>query len=214
MAKSNPKDFLLNTDYEMDKIIYFKEGVVNNGDTQNITHNLPFTPLVFGVGAFSSDFSDPRSLPFEELTQSNTLAATLDANSSRVQIGYMDYSASKPKLYYRIYAFEPSDPTAKVGATSKNANQFILNTDYNYCKLFKKGISGGSDATIPHNLGYIPQILAWGEQGGATRPIEISQPEDPLFGQPVYVAITSSNLIIKNPGAFTKVHYRIYYDEA
>ena len=214
MPKVDPRDFLLNTDYEMDKIIFFSEGEINKDQTKDIPHSLGFTPLVFGVCAFNSDFSDPRSLPFEELTQTNTLSCTLYSYNNKVQIGYGNYETTPTKMYYRIYGFEPSDSHAKVGNTSKNAKNFILNTDYNYCKLCKKGVLNGSgNFTVPHDLGYIPQIMAWGETGGATIVIENSQPEDPIFNSPVYVATTTSNLIVKNPGAYTKIHYRIYYDE-
>lgn len=210
MAKVDPKDFLLNTDYEMDKIIYFNDGNLSAGQSKNITHKLGFKPLVFGVCAFNEDFSDPRALPFQQITQSNTVNFNITSTSTQISMNYINYASPDSKAYYRIYAFEPSDSRAKVGATSKHAKTFILNTDYNYCKLFKKGIATG-DTTISHNLGYIPQILAWREDSGVIAPIENSLPSDPMSNMPFYVKATSNNIIIKN---IPKVHYRIYYDEA
>lgn len=208
--KVDPRDFLLNTDYEMDKIVYFKEGEIQAGNSQNIPHNLGFAPLVFGVCAFNSDFSDPRTLPFEQITQSETISFNLGANNSYVQIGYGNYADNPPKMYYRIYAFEPSDSRARVGATSKHAKNFILNTDYNYCKLYEKGIVT-NDATITHNLGYVPQVLAWREQNGFITPVEQSRPSDPLTNLPSQIRVTPTEITFQNMG---KTHYRIYYDEA
>ena len=215
MAKVDPRDFYLNTDYEMDKIVYFTEGEINK--TKDIPHNLGFKPLVFGVCAFNSDFSDPRSLPFEEITQSNALVCTLYSFDNKVQIGFGNYEDTPAKAYYRIYGFEPSDSHAKVGATSNHANTFILNTDYNYCKLYEKGIVNG-DATITHNLGYVPQVLAWQENQATpddpttvVSPVETSVPSDPITDQPRQIRVTNNTVTFQN---FGKVHYRIYYDEA
>lgn len=212
MAKADPRNFYLNTDYEMDKIIYFTEGEIEAMQTKNIPHALGFAPLVFGICAFNSDFSDPRSLPFEQMTQDNTIATTLYGFTDKVQIGYGNYADNPPKLYYRIYGFEPSNSRAKIGSTSKHANEFILNTDYNYCKLYKKGIING-DTTITHGLGYLPQVLAWKERNdGSILPVELFSIDATLPGSVVnYVKVTNSDVIFYNTG---KVHYRIYYDEA
>ena len=209
--KVDPRDFLLNTDYEMDKIVYFIKGSLTEGQSENIPHKLGFTPLVFGFFAFNSDMSDPRTLPFQQITTDNTIAFTLFANSSVVQIGYGNYADNPPPAYYCIYAFEPSDSRSKVGATIKYAKDFVLNTDYNYCKLYEKGIVNG-DVTITHNLGYNPQVLAWREDSnGLVSPIESILRDDPFTNNPSWVRVTNSEVNFKNTG---KVHYRIYYDEA
>ena len=210
MAKLDPRDFLLNTDYEMDKIVYFTEGSLDEGQVRNISHKLPFTPLVFGICAFNSDFSDPRTLPFEQV-RDNIISFTIYANSSIIQIGYGNYADNPPKAYYRIYAFEPSNSFAKVGKTSQHAKNFILNTDYNYCKLYEKGIVN-SDTTVQHNLGYIPQVLVWQEDSnGLVYPTSNALLDDPISDSPSWVRVTSTGVTFKNVG---KSHYRIYYDEA
>lgn len=213
MAKVDPRDFLLNTDYELDKIILYKTGSLNNGDYDvSVPHGLPFTPLIFGVCAFSEDFSDPKTIPYfyqttNDFTQFNALAF-----SSDIKLSFSSTDASLTKIYYRIYAFEPTESAAKVASTSKFAEQFILNTDYNYCKLFKRGVTTGGDATIAHNLGYIPQVLAWEERSGLIYPINESAPEDPQMNMPEYISVSDTSVTIKSSA--DKVHYRIYYDEA
>lgn len=216
--KVDPREFLLNTDYEMDKIIYFKSGSLNANQQIDVSHNLGFTPLLFGVCAFNSDFTDPRGIPYEYTTQGNRITFDARSFSNKITLAYDNFAEGAPKMYYRLYGFEPSDSHAKVGATSKYSKQFILNTDYNYCKLCKKGTLPGSDTqTVNHNLGYIPQVLVWGESSYGTSIIDHSNGwNDPMTNLPFGVAVTNKQLITKYPGltAFNKIHYRIYYDEA
>lgn len=204
----DPRNFLLNTDYEMDKIVYFKSGTLNAGDWDIDTpHNLSFTPLIFGVCAFNSNFSDARGVPYQSLTQSNSIQFTAQANGTNVRLSYINSSGSPSKIYYRLYGFEPSGSTATVPATSGNANQFILNTDYNYCKLFSKGTASAGN-TVAHNLGYVPQVLVWLTSNGWTMPVDQSDSN-------AAVIVTDQDLIFNYPAlGIDGFHYRIYYDEA
>lgn len=204
--KVDPRDFLLNTDYEMDKIVYFKEGSVSTTDPNDVIfpHKLNFTPLVFGICATKEDFSDSRSIPFQMQTRDSQLFFNVFADNTNIRISSGAYN-SVNRMYYRIYAFEPSNSRAKVGATAKHAKQFILNTDYNYCKLYKAGVTNGA-TQIVHNFGYIPQTLAWRTESSWTFPIEQALESDPSRN------VTFTNNQINFPGA--GIHYRIYYDEA
>lgn len=208
MAKVDPRDFLLNTDYEMDKIVYFAEGTLNAGQYNvDIPHNLPFTPLIFGVCAYNSDFSDSRNVPYQYITRDNGESFTASGNTTNVRLSYINYSGTPDKIYYRLYGFEPSDSRGKVGATSKYAKNFILNTDYNYCKLFQKGTANAGDI-IDHNLGYLPQVLVWQTSNGWTSPTDISSAS-------TGVIVTNSTVTFQFPNlGIDKLHYRIYYDEA
>lgn len=218
----NPKDFLLNTDYEMDKIVLFYEGELSpssagSGYEQTISHGLGFTPLVFGVCAFNSDFSDARSLPYMELTQDNAITVSVEATQSTIKVSYGNYESTPAKAYYRIYAFEPDGSAADVPPTADNASEFVLNTDYNYCKLFKTGVvDGNSDTTISHGLGYLPFTLAWQESSnGLVEPIELNNWSDPITNLPYGVRVGSQDVLFKYSGqGLSKIHYRIYYDEA
>ena len=204
----DPRDFLLNTDYEMDKIIYFKEGTLNAGQYDiDSPHGLSFTPLIFGVCAFNSDFSDARGVPYQALTASNSVQFTAAANATNVRVSYINGSGSPSKIYYRLYGFEPSGSTATVPATSTAANQFILNTDYNYCKLLSKGTAGPT-ATVNHNLGYIPQVLVWRQANSWVEPVNESDYTSSVI-------VTNQSLIFNYPNlGIDNFHYRIYYDEA
>lgn len=208
MAKVDPRDFLLNTDYEMDKIIYFQNGSLDAGQYDiDIPHKLGFTPLIFGVCAFNEDFSDSRSVPFDYTTQSDTIQFTAAANSTNVRLSYINYNGTPNKIFYRIYGFEPDGTHNKVSPTSKYAQNFIINTDYNYCKLFEKGATEPT-STITHGLGYIPQTLAWIDTGTWIRPAEESSTTSKII-------VTDQNISFQYPAlGISKIHYRIYFDEA
>ena len=216
MARVNPRDFLLNTDYEMDKIVFFTQGEIEAGQNRYIPHSLGFYPLVFGVCATSSDFSDARALPYLFFPGGADFQFSLFANKTNVEISYGSNEPSAPKMYYRIFAFEPSDSRAKIGATSKHAKNFILNTDYNYCKLRSKGFVTG-DGTIAHNLGYIPQVMIWLENDGNNwiTPIENGSLNQPSGLTARNAQVTPTEVIFTGFGSGNiKLHYRIYYDEA
>ena len=225
--KVDPREFLLNTDYEMDKIIYFKEGKftasAGNLKTVQIPHNLGFAPLIFGLGSFNESFTNTRTLPLVDVNNPNgAFIFDFEATDANINIYYQDVNGRFPTtIYYRIYGFEPSDTKNKIGPTSSHAKEFILNTDYNYCKLFKKGtVAGDADTTINHNLGYIPQFLAWYEYKSlgtpTVYPVETNVWNDPLTSLPYGIAITSSKVTFKYSAtgiSNSKIHYRIYYDE-
>lgn len=210
MMAVDPRDFLLNTDYEIDKIVLFKSGTINAGQYDvRIPHGLPFAPLTFGVFAYSEDFSGPRPMPYQYITPENTIDVGLSSDATNLYLSYHNDSGSPAKIYYRVYAFEPSDSHAKVPATSNFAKDFILNTDYNYCKLKEKGVvDASSSATIKHDLGYLPQVLVWNEQVGYINQVWNSMPY--LGGAP-NVKVTKQAVIITD---IPRAHYRIYYDEA
>lgn len=217
MAK--PTDFLLNTDYEMDKIVYFKSGSCLPGGTptsyqeQYIDEfDLGFVPLISTVFSFSEDFSDTRMDYM--LTYNDSCVISVDARMDGIALRYANTDLNQ-RLYYRIYGFEPSNSTASVGKTQKDAKQFMLNTDYNYCKLYQKGIVT-EDTTITHNLGYTPFVLAWQESPWTNpSPSVIS----PLWGSGLVdigiPEISTNDTTVKISGVSPndKIHYRIYYEE-
>ena len=244
---ANPNDFLLNTDYEMDKIIYFYEGkIVDDGQHYvNISIDDNFLPLVFGVWSYNKDFSDCHTFGFKGayidyaifegyLTKNVELSAQqhIDGNGNKTTHIVLDRETISGDFYVRIYGFEPEDSHRNLAATSGHASTFILNTDYNYRKLFKKGkvelvknpdqTTGYDPMTIPHNLGYKPQVMIWIEDvsqsgdGGEFHNINWGdwQTMDSDSGLQV-----NNNDITYYPTMFQGtdvryLHYRIYYDEA
>lgn len=257
MSLAKPTDFLLNTDYEMDKIVYFKEMSVKitDGNTQTVTFSpgLNFAPLCFGLWSKTSDFSQPRRMTgwghgiYDATSQSyvSDFARLFSTEwngtpTIEIELAHMTVGST---IYIRIYGFEPDYSHASIGATSGNSSTFILNTDYNYRKLLKKGrvnvphknddpqVGLYDPVTIPHKLGYKPQIMLWIEsiqldenyQETSNRTIEYfgygclhdQLNQNTLAG----AIIDDQNITFYVPGGQQVaenwyVNYRIYYDKA
>ena len=190
MAKVDPRDFLLNTDYEMDKIIYIKEFkyTVSSLTTMTVPHNLPTVPLPFGVWATNADYTNSHNLcDYDDPWNQNTLCfVKADMNNIYITLTpkLQGNSYVSTTFYITIFGFEPGSNWPdyphtsgtpfdyikthgqKLPATSKEAQNFIINTDYNYLKLLRSGYLGDYDSTLhrmtyKHNLGYVPQVMTW-----------------------------------------------------
>ena len=215
MAK--PTDFLLNTDYEMDKIVYFKSGEFT-GSTE-FEHNLSFIPLIFGVWSTDSDFSSSNALCHPdnsiipgETTPLGVLAYVSSDNNIRI-LAQGENSATT-KIYYRIYAFEPPESHSSAPHTLSAAKQFILNTDYNYRKLKASGTFTQGGEEYQHNLGYIPHIEAWikwpSYLGGEPEPLNVAN----IYSN-IYITVTTEKIKLSDfrSGLIDKIYWRVYYDE-
>ena len=173
MAKVDPRDFLLNTDYEMDKIIYAKDftWTVSSATYLDVAHDLAVAPLVFGIWSYNADFSDPRMLGEYDDPWGNQNQVSAMGYRHKIRFG-LETNSGQVTFYAKVFAFEPnSQPDwateswihKALPKTSGLAKQFIINTDYNYLKLIWSGrkelaIGGWSHE---HNLGYVPQVLSW-----------------------------------------------------
>ena len=208
--KKDPRNFLLNTDYEMDKIVYYTSGDITPGYWIVGEYDLGFIPLVFGVFSFTEDFSDTRM----SWTSTDDLWINLEADSEGVNINYRNEQDQNKKLYYRVYGFMPSNCNANMANTQKYAKKFIMDTDYNYCKLYKKGIVD-TTTTITHNLGYTPLVLAWHEFKWTNPAPGLVTPCWASGHEGSFANIESTPTTVKITGIPNncKVHYRIYYDE-
>lgn len=214
---ANPRDFLLNTDYEMDKIVLFKEGSFTS--TKDITHELPFIPLAFGVWSTSSNFSSVNTIgKIEDFTgppstYTPPMGVFCQVDTTKIHLESRGNSNNQT-IYYRLYAFEPSDSTANVPETSSNSDTFIFNTDYNYSKLMHAGDFTSDNQEYTHNLGYIPQVMAWYKAtlGTATwvSPIVTGDAD----GARLIVTTTKIKITGLSSTVINKIYWRIYYDEA
>ena len=220
--KGKPTDFLLNTDYELDRIVYFKEGKFKG--SISFAHNLSFAPLVFGIWSTDKDFNSVNTFtildsdPWPAYKPILSVQCTSTIEKINLKSGGNDNNVD---LYYRIYAFESDNENKSTPLTSKNAKNFILNTDYNYCKLYKSGVFNSVPASFKHNLGYKPQVLAWYRYSA-----EIMDPEPATIypyshateSKSMGLVVTDTEIKI-NAGqvaqlAIDKVYWRIYYDES
>jgi hypothetical protein len=209
---TDSRNLLLDTDYPLDKIIYMTSGSFSAAgggglDTvYEITHNLGFTPLVIGTWSTDIGFSTSREGGFFafEGTDPNTIYTQFFANSTKITVTTSNPTASSVTIYYRIYAFTPSDVNLDASFTTSVADIFALNTDYNYTKLYSSGIAtAAAITTITHGLGYRPQVMAWIKDGSAAYGTS-------MVVDMGYVKATATTVVITSPNK--DIHYRIYAD--
>lgn len=222
---ANADNFLFNTDYKLDKVVYldsrsFTMSAFGNSNT-TIAHGLSFTPLVNAVWSTSSDFSVVYGLgggPRTGATRDYPVA--VDADATNVYIAGNNNTGSSVTIYIRVYGFMPSDVNADVANLSPG-DSLALSTDYNYTKLIDADVitgpsSGGRTDTITHGLGYRPQAAVWLKRGSTTAPFitNILTPGVSAFDQ-VVVAVDTTSLTINFAavaGTYT-LHYRLYGDQ-
>lgn len=227
------KNFLLTTDFPIEKVIYLRSGSFTLGSitsgTETFSHGLSFTPLIDGVWSLDSDFSTtynfgtgttPLSTSglsfYQQLLGFDILIGNSGADSSTVNINWANLGSSMT-AYYRLYGLEPTDSAADVPFTASSGNDFILSTDFNYLKLYLSdyltGFSASNTYTVDHNLGYRPKVSIWSTTSGGYRYPGIQE------GADVIASVTTTQLVIEvgssyNSSYMTRLDYRIYIDEA
>lgn len=221
------RNFLLTTDFPLDKVIFLRSGsaTINfptAGQVVTITHGLLFVPLV--SGSWSLDPSFTTSYEYGSGTfPSNNLGASvfnismdIRADSTNIIISPTNVSGASFTLYWRVYAFEPSDCNFDLEPTASSADDFILNTDYNYTKLYLNDVILNATTgtyTVNHNLGYLPQVMAWVSDSGYTIPVDSSEAPD-TFGLFVTCVVDTNTVSFVVPSFLTidRIDYRIYLD--
>lgn len=216
----NPKDFLLNTDYELDKIILTKSGSFTSN--KDIPHSLGFTPLPFGVWSTDSNFNSVNPLGVTDSSGEQGYTPMLGVNciafGDKITLTASGAGAGTTTIYYRLYAFAPSGSNVDTPTTSSLANTFLLNTDYNYRKLKATGEFTQSNETYTHNLGYLPQVMAWNKYVSGSD--SWSDGIAPLVSasNSTNAGVTVTTTQIKagtiTPFVIEKIIWRVYHDEA
>lgn len=210
---ANPRNFLLNSDYPIDKVIFVRSGsfyYTAGSWSVDITHNLGFIPLPYVQWSLDADFStvqettekpsglNPYSFPHEMV---------YSADNTKITLIFYNQDLVATTYYYRIIAFMPSNINALIPEIAIDADKLTLDTDYNYTKLITSGINTTGEVT--HNLGYTPQVLWWGERAN-----KIETPMN--YGASSYFAgttpsVTTTKVIFPDTTTY-KYHYRIYAD--
>lgn len=221
---TDARNFLLNSDYPLDKIVYMTSGSASTtfySVDVTITHGLGFIPLPYIQWSFTSDFA----VCYESLERTSDLYPPsfpyythIRANSTNIVFEFTKSDITGPQLtfYYRLICFSPHDVVADVSNIANLADNFILNTDYNYTKLYLNDTitTTTEPQSVAHNLGYIPQVMCWVETAGSVSPLPYSfikanaNNNLPANGYGS-LNITTSNMVFNKLG---KYHYRLYLD--
>lgn len=217
------KNFLVSTDYPLDKIIFKASGsvtVASGGFSDVYTnHNLPVLPLLKGVWSFTSDFAITYFMGSPLYADTDDVDVSVQSNATQYRILANNNSASSKTIYWRIYGVMDTTNTSTIDFTANEADSFALNTDFNYTKLYLSGDVNIASSTqvINHNLGYRPQVDVWFELAlvpGQYAFYDLGVGNDNgVFNS---VKISTTNLTFSKGslgGLSTNYKYRIYLDE-
>lgn len=216
------RNFLVTSDYPMDFIVWSTTGTFSVGSyeqkTISIPHELPFTPLAFGM--YSSDSGDTWQ-PFA--SEASGFFTLMESDPTNIDISILTLSSSVD-IEYKIWAYNPANMSTKLVIPDVTDN-FHMNTDYNYSKFVYAGVwdaSIGNESIIySHNLGYIPQSIMWFENtDGRVYEGFSSVSSDTSKQYTGYVSIDESSMrarfsslnLGEDYGTLSKIHYRIYAD--
>lgn len=223
---SNAKNFLVNSDFPFDNVIYLKSDSTAMDSSTNLSfpHNLGFAPMLDVTWSYDSDFrttyfqnSGPVSGAYPGYLYD--LQVTVESDASNVYL----YASGPPPTrtgYYRIFGFQPNDSNASIVPTVSSGDNFILNSSYNYTKLFKQGsipyTAGAVSVSFAHNLGYYPQVQVWnmGTYTGARMGLIAASGDSASDVWQINITTTSLNMAINNIYTSGTLYYRIYLDES
>lgn len=225
---SSPNNFLLNTEYPIDKIVYMNEGSWTptsfDPETGMATgfqeYETGINATNFVCGEWSED-DFATSFPIGTLVNGGYYQQTPESLAYGVakgveaycgfgglRIGCQNY-ASKT-LRYRFYVLiSEADWEAECEKTAGLSNRLVLDTRENYPKLFEDRIirlTEGQTFTVNHNLGFRPFVRAWAGWGE-------DDPKTALY-MPIgrMQKIDSQQIVFQTP-IDAWLYYRIYADE-
>lgn len=187
----NLAHFIFNSDYPMDKVVFYKQQQISlpaSSPTKTFTipHNLLFTPLPIAIWSTDEDFSSVYSI--DPLVMSPRLSA-LKADGTNITATFTPDSSTAYTGYLRVYGLLPSTATQEAAPTARQASKLIFDTDKIYSPLifsgvittdfnsnnvakinvtngYKELVTQASRIEVEHNLGYNPYMLYWRETNG------------------------------------------------
>lgn len=202
----NLAHFIFNSDYPMDKVVFYKQVEVTVPARQNYAivepHNLLFTPLPLAVWATSADFSDTRSL---EPVPDTIGMDTVKADAANITVTIDNGKNTSVKAYVRLYGLLPETAINEAAPTARQSSKLIFDTDKVYSPLIFSGlitsdlnsthvakvnvtngyrelVTQANRIEIEHNLGDCPYMLYWRENNNI---IEERSMPDFLYGYPL-----------------------------
>lgn len=186
---ADPRNFILDSDYPMDKIVYIGSYTVPPASPPNyftVDHGLGVLPLVIAV-ASNDNWQTTIPLPAFDIG--------LDVYFDDTRI--MVVNLTMESYAVKVFGLTIESNNSNFSATSDLAQTYILNTNYDYLKLLMSGefqFDPTGAKTIQHNLGYTPTVLAWEE-------VDLSA----IGMGNMYSAITNSRYLIGNHPSPTPV---------
>lgn len=181
--------FKFNSDFPADMISYYHRWDFSvpayGAGTVSYNHNLPYTPLVFGVWSNNDAFTNSR--PCSE----GWFGINIYADATKIYAQYdLSTKSTATNVKMRVYGYTPSTYTKYTPASSDSSTPLILSSDENYAPLIFEGcftskiIQSGQPSTslgfnikngyqkqtgvcnevdIYHDLPKLPSVMLWGE---------------------------------------------------
>lgn len=216
-------DFLLISDYPIDKVIY----------------RSPVTPLVvsaFNVATiilahgnggeflpiaqwsldptFSTGVYDVSTGPSSAGVQLFNTAVAVDATNIRYDVN--NNTASGATVYFRTIGLAVPGTDRDVPSTSQ-FQDFNMNTDRSYMKVVSEGSAtiannANHTAPVPAVVGGIPKVLVWTKFGGTISPLIWTSRSYGSFPDSGAIAYVDASLmsILNRVGISIEVYYRMY----
>lgn len=205
----------------MDKIVWLPDEITINNpkDSFSLTtpHGLGAVPYVKGV--WSSDDWETTWPTNVTVNDVQVVSKQVSVSSDETNV-YLSGIANVAGITLRLWGvfYEAATLDVVVPPTrDKSTNKFIINSDFNYPKLFMEGIADVTTLaqSITHDLGFVPQIDIWQRVGspGSYRWEELNF--DVLGTSdlaPSVVNVTDADLQFASGSGY--FYYRIYADEA
>lgn len=141
---------------------------------------------------------------------------TVDANSvntTGLNVFATNSGASGYTITYKVILMARQDQ-GSIGVTELN-QPLRYNSKFKYMKIIQEGVvalpTGSSDTQIPHNLGRIPNILAWYQTEFTPEPgiIWITFPRSSVYVNTHSLVCTANSQALQP----RTLHYRIYLDD-
>ena len=215
-------DFLLNTDYPIDKVIYrstiFSMSLAAyDYQAASFAHGNGGVFLPLAQWSFSSTFA---SGVYDIGTSPTSLGVTLyngtvSVDATNIYYTFQNNTPSSVTIYFRVIGLAISGSDRNVAATSQYQD-LVLNTDNNYLKIVAEGQQDVLDTqslTVSHNLGYLPKTLVWSSfDSGITISRVDAIGRDFIYGDSGnLVRVTNADVIITNLFGLTlKYYYKVY----
>ena len=222
---TDARNFLINTDYPMDKLVLVKAGscsAPNGFGTLTIVpnHGLSFIPMPLIIWSNSSNFANATMGADVGMNDEPPTGQQYDAQgtASNIVVEYSNNTGSSKTVYYQLWCYAPSTVTnASVNATNTLGDNFIINTDYNYLKLAKAGRLTVGSPTYSHGLGYTPTVMIWyvlNTPAGIGSLVQSQYTMVAGSDQSQGIFISQDTLRWTSPGiTYDAIEYRIYYDD-
>lgn len=211
------QDFLLNTDYSADKIVWLKDGSISaNAGSNDIRLSNTLGVNLFVRGVFSRDnFQTAYEFGTDKyLANSLVLDFSSYVASDTSEVLANIWLNSSSTVQYRLWGVVNEAETQNLdinGTASDTTNEFIVNTKYNLPRLYAEGYAN-PDTDYNHSLGFIPYVDVWAYDQYMNKwsllPVGIF---GSAFGtgSPIKVDASKISFTSQNP-TYTNFYYRVY----